>query len=320
MSGAWRRFFVTVLSLTPCLILAPLVVAEQSTASSGVQVVETWAGMSSSIVPGTRNSFHLAEASWTVPEVRCPSGANSAVSNWAGAGDGTQSNPLFQAGSESECRAGVARYRAWWEEFPVNHQRDFVDGVHPGDVMDSLIRWAPSTQSGHGTVSMELEDFSSAGAKEWVEYHTVRSAPPSDQAECIIERPLISGGHEPLADFGTTQIHGLSSGMGERQQGSGSHLSDTQRCTERSGSVQGGHGWPSEAERLHPDGWLYRHVGEGDLIPATVLCSKLRRRSRGKGVTERVYLWALGSQALPLSAVVAPFLADHGPPRGCRRL
>lgn len=215
MSGAWRRFFVTVLSLTPWMILAPLVIAEQSTASTGVQVVDTWAGMSSSIVPGTRNDFQSAEASWTVPEVRCPSGTNSAVSNWAGAGDGTHSHPLFQAGSESECRAGVARYRAWWEEFPVNHQQDFVEEVHPGDVMDSLVRWAPSTQSGHGTVSMELEDFSSAGAKKWVEYHTVRSAPPSDQAECIIERPLVSGGHEPLAAFGTTRFTDCRAGWEE---------------------------------------------------------------------------------------------------------
>ena len=188
------------------MVLAPLLIAEESTASSDAQVVDTWAGTSSSIDPGAGKDFHLAEASWTVPKVSCPSGSNSDVSNWAGSGDGTRSNPLFQAGSESECRSGVARYRAWWEEFPVNHQQDFVDKVHPGDVMDSLIRWAPSTQGGHGTSTLELEDFSPTGTKKWVEYQKVSSAPPSDQAECIIERPLISGSHEPLADFGTTRF------------------------------------------------------------------------------------------------------------------
>jgi Peptidase A4 family len=202
----WRRSFVAVLSLTPWMILAPLVVAEQSTASTGAQVVDTWAGMSSSVGAGTGDEFRLAVASWSIPKVSCPSGTDSAVSNWAGSGDGTAANPLFQAGSESECRAGVARYRAWWEEYPVNRQQNFADRVHPGDVMDSFIRWDPAPQGGDGTASLELEDFSATGTKQWVEYRNVASAPPSDQAECIIERPLIGGGHEPLADFGSTRF------------------------------------------------------------------------------------------------------------------
>jgi len=213
----WRRSLVAVLSLTPWMILAPLVIAEQSTASTGTQPVDTWAGMSSSIGPRTGDGFQLAAASWTVPKVSCPSGANSAVSNWAGSGDGTTSDPLFQAGSESECRAGVARYRAWWEVFPVNRQQDFADRVHPGDLMDSFIRWGPSPQGSGGTATLELEEFSPTGTKEWVAYQNVGSTSPGDQAECIIERPVIGGSHEPLADFGTTRFKDCRAGWEEGQ-------------------------------------------------------------------------------------------------------
>ena len=217
MSGGngWRRFSVAVLSLVPWIVLAPLLIAEESTGSSDAQVVDTWAGTNSAIDPGAGNAFQLAAASWTVPKVSCPPGSNSDVSDWAGSGDGTKSNPLFQAGSESGCSSGIAKYRAWWEEFPVNHQQDFVDEVHPGDVMDSLIRWGPSTRGSNGTSTLELEDFSPTGAKNWVEYQNVSSAPPSDQAECIIERPLTSGSHEPLADFGTTRFKDCKVGWEE---------------------------------------------------------------------------------------------------------
>ena len=218
MSGGncWHRVSVTALSLIPLVVLAPLLIAEESTASSDVQVVDTWAGTNSAIDPGAGNDFQLTTASWTVPRVSCPPGTNSDVSNWAGSGDGTNSNPLFQAGSESECSAGVARYRAWWEEFPVNHQQNFFNAVHPGDVMDSFIRWGRSSSGSNGTSTLELEDFSPTGAKKWVERQTVSSAPPSDQAECIIERPLTSSGsHEPLADFGTARFNDCKVGWEE---------------------------------------------------------------------------------------------------------
>jgi hypothetical protein len=211
----WRRFSVAVFSLIPWMVLAPLVVAEESTASSDVQVVDTWAGTNAAIDPGAGNDFQLAAASWTVPKVSCPAGTNSDVSIWAGSGGGTSGNPLFQAGTESECSSGIAGYRAWWEEFPVNHQQDFADEVHAGDVMNSFIRWVPSRPGGGGTSTMELDDFSPTGTKKWVEYRTISSAPPSDQAECIIERPLTSGSHEPLADFGTTRFKDCKVGWEE---------------------------------------------------------------------------------------------------------
>ena len=116
MSGGncWRRISVAVLSLIPWMVLAPLVVAEESTASSDVRIADTWAGTNSAIGPGAGNDFRLTEASWTVPKVTCPPDASSDVSDWAGSGDGTRSNPLFQAGSESECSSGSATYHAWW--------------------------------------------------------------------------------------------------------------------------------------------------------------------------------------------------------------
>ena len=80
--------------------------------------------------------------------------------------------------------------------------------------MTSLIRWRPSSQGSDGTSTIELEDFSPTG-KKWVEYQNVSSAPPSRQAECIIERPLRSGSHEPLADFGTTRFKDCKVGWQE---------------------------------------------------------------------------------------------------------
>src|ERR1700722_20011613 len=72
--------------------------------------------------------------------------------------------------------------------------------------MESIIRWERPAVGSAGTSTLELEDFSPIGTKKWVEHQNVSSTLPSDQAECIIERPLTDGNREPLADFGTTRF------------------------------------------------------------------------------------------------------------------
>jgi hypothetical protein len=157
-----------------------------------------WAGYKATAAKGT---FTDVQASWRVPAVVCGSPATNA-SVWVGLGTGTGTSPLFQTGVALNCLSGAPQYLAWWEEFPVNLEQDYLDAVSPGDVIHADV-----TRQGTTEV-LTLSDTSSTSQLLWSETTTIPSTAASTTAECIVERPSVGSVLATLTDFGKVLVSG----------------------------------------------------------------------------------------------------------------
>ena len=136
-------------------------------------------------------------AGWVEPTGHCASGGTFS-SFWVGL-DGFTSPTVEQTGSEVDCRAGRARYFAWFEMFP-DPPVNFSNPVRPGDHFTGSV-----TFTGSGRYTLVLKDTTQGWS------HTVqktRNAAKNASAEVIAEAPAdaITGAILPLTNFGTARF------------------------------------------------------------------------------------------------------------------
>jgi len=139
-------------------------------------------------------TYKKISASWVEPTGHCASGGTFS-SFWVGL-DGFTSPTVEQTGSEVDCRAGRARYFAWFEMFPAPPV-NFSNPVHPGDHFTGSV-----TFTGSGRYTLVLQDTTQGWS------HTVnktRNGAKNSSAEVIAEAPS-AGTILPLTNFGTVHF------------------------------------------------------------------------------------------------------------------
>jgi len=140
-------------------------------------------------------TYKKISASWVEPTGHCTS-SGTFSSFWVGL-DGFNSSTVEQTGSEVDCRAGRARYFAWFEMFPAPPV-NFSNPVHPGDHFTGSV-----TFTGGGHYTLVLKDTTQGWS------HTVdktRRGAKNSSAEVIAEAPSSLSGVLPLANFGTVHF------------------------------------------------------------------------------------------------------------------
>ncbi len=138
-----------------------------------------WGGYA---VTGAAGSVTQVMASWTGPAVTCGSGQTSYSSYWVGI-DGFSSSTVEQTGTDSDCRAGVASYYAWYEFYP-KPSRTISMSIHPGDEIGAVVVYSPAT----GKFTDAIQDFTTG--KVFKTSSAVSGAQRSS-AEFIVEAPAI---------------------------------------------------------------------------------------------------------------------------------
>jgi len=163
-----------------------------------------WAGYIASDV----GPYTAIGATWTVPAAPCsgPSARNATTYVWIGEGGYLRgfASPLIQAGTASDCLAGIARYHAFFEWYPGIDATDFPILIRPGD-----------------SVTIQLEetapDFWSLSVRdETTQTRSATSAlfgPDTGSAELIVERPTLCAmggcGQVALGRFGSVTFHDI---------------------------------------------------------------------------------------------------------------
>ncbi len=155
-------------------------------------------------------TFSTVRASWIVPTVSCPPGANTWAAEWPGIGYGTS---VVQDGTQVACFSGVPNYSAWYElvgDASVNGGNvvglnSSTYPVSPGDAITASVGISGSTWT------LSLED-----AKEgWTFTFNTPSPTPSlqqESAEVIVEGPSTPSSYG-LANFGSVHFTGVSADL-----------------------------------------------------------------------------------------------------------
>jgi hypothetical protein len=175
-----------------------------------------WAGYQA----GSIADLDYVTADFIVPSITCPGSGDHHVSIWDGVGQGTDADPLYQAGVRFECNSGTESSYVWWEVYTPSGgagaaEQDFPNRtVSAGDkiLIQTLPRFGSSTN-----VRMQVKDFGSNLANSspnWTSSHdyTTDSPPSPDTTECIAERPTIAGSYADLLDFDTITFSTATSG------------------------------------------------------------------------------------------------------------
>jgi hypothetical protein len=182
--------------------LGPAAVAATSGTKPAWNTNDHWAGYyavqrtpADPVPVGVQGIFH-------VPKVTCADKKLSRVAVWAGLGQGTDADPLYQLGIGASCVDGVPQYDAWTEFYKNTNPEPahFLKGkdpwgriiqVIPGDILSVTV--SPSDPSGSSSAPLTwgIVEESADGTKlKWGMNgsFTRRSVPKS--AECITERPF----------------------------------------------------------------------------------------------------------------------------------
>jgi hypothetical protein len=163
------------------------------------------------------------QASWTVPAISCGrNDGNSTAYAWIGEGGYLRglSSSLLQAGTASDCLAGVERYHAFFEWYPGIYATDFPLVVRPGDRVTARLA---ELQPDYWSLSMRNE---TTGMQS-----TTMTDDAVDQgtADFIVERPTLCGAWScsqvALAPFGSVtfdnvRIQTAAAGLGAAPQAS----------------------------------------------------------------------------------------------------
>jgi Peptidase A4 family len=172
-------------------------------ATSGNSSIPTvslnWSGYAAT----SAKKFTYVHSTFVQPAVTCPGIKNQWTSNWVGL-DGFNNATVEQDGTFAHCggpQSTTPVYKAWYEMYPAGSVNVFA--VHPGDVMDTTVKYAG------GTFTLTVSDLTTGKTAS----HTATCAVcQRTSAEWIIERPaqcnnaLTKCFLTRLADFGTTTM------------------------------------------------------------------------------------------------------------------
>ncbi len=152
-----------------------------------------WAGF---VVSAESRNVQVVSARWNVPRIACAKkNSSAATAAWIGVNGWVATTPgLFQVGTNSRCRAGVASSVAWWSDQSIGYAQRFLFAAAAGDQIAATVRHLPS-----GKWSYELRDLTSHASASRAE--TLRATGRS--AEWIVEDPSANGlsRRVPLAPF-----------------------------------------------------------------------------------------------------------------------
>ena len=148
----------------------------------------------------TGHNYGSVQATWVVPGTSTDSTHSDALmSAWVGIGQGSSSNPLLQAGSESD--PGKNPY-LWWEAVPHNAIQKVV-GILAGDKVHVFVNYA------NGTVSYSFYDYTE-NYSTTIRYNV--SGTPTT-AEWVAERTQV-GTYPYLAKWSTLRFTGSVASYG----------------------------------------------------------------------------------------------------------
>jgi hypothetical protein len=187
------------------VILAAAVLSVPAAGARGsVELSSNWAGY---VVSGTTGSsvagsFTAVSATWKVPKVTCTGApGQSGVAVWVGLGGYRRSSgTLEQIGTDSDCRAGQARYYAWWEVLP-DPSNTMRLAVGPGDTIAASVELTAT--------GLQLRLANVTTGVTAVKRPEV-SLVPAGSAEWVLEAPSLCNLRAcrvvPLARFGTARF------------------------------------------------------------------------------------------------------------------
>ena len=192
------------------LLLVALVTGANGIGSSGSQTTLFQSGYMAQAPYGQGQSFSRMSASWTVPTVTCPPGANTEASQWPGISGNTT---VVQDGTQEACVSGIPEYSAWCELYGDGGKNAYGPAcdvgpndrnpVSPGDAITASI-----------SISGSIWTLSMANTTQrWGWSITFPNPSPGlgqSDAEVVVECPTNSlppscSGY-PLADFGTVRF------------------------------------------------------------------------------------------------------------------
>jgi hypothetical protein len=171
---------------------APIILVGHSPTSS-----YNWSGYA---ITGAVGSITTAQGSWVVPTVTCGAKEKSYSADWVGI-DGFSSSTVEQTGTDSDCKAGVPNYYAWYEFYPAASKNIGAIAVHPGDVIAARV-----TYSSGSTFKVAIKDMTTG--KSYSTSGSVSGAQRTS-AEFIVEAPetcLLRCKLTSLSDFGTVSF------------------------------------------------------------------------------------------------------------------
>lgn len=150
-----------------------------------------------------------AYTEWTIPSSFPTPPGNTYESSWAGIGSGaSDSNALFQAGTETNVNTGdgVTNY-AWWEFYPENTQQKLTNlSIRSGSHDYALV-----SHTGYGKGEAEVcteppgqSSFTCTAIDvTWGTAYTIGSS----QFECIAERTQVGDDYPRLTDITGVQFY-----------------------------------------------------------------------------------------------------------------
>lgn len=170
--------------------------------------ISRFSGYIAYAAPGA--SFSAVTASWTVPTVTCPPGANTWATQWPGIGFGAS---VEQDGTQESCIEGSPSYGAWYEMLgdpSVNEGLAVAVPrstypVSPGDAITASVSISGATWT------LALNDTT----KKWTFNINIPSPTPAlnqGAAQWLVEGPAgcPSGCYWGLADFGAVRFTGAT--------------------------------------------------------------------------------------------------------------
>lgn len=176
-------FLMSVLGLVWCLHTTRLPHAlAQAIPVSTTARNAYWAGYISTRTAG----YTAVQATWRVPAIECARGThgNGTVYAWIGEGGYARGlmSPLVQAGTASDCFAGLLRYHAFYETYPGSYAEDFPISIEPGDVITVRVR-----EIGAGYWELSVHDSTLGERSSTTTQHFVDAT----TADFIVERPTL---------------------------------------------------------------------------------------------------------------------------------
>jgi len=179
----------------------PMIRAATQGNSSIPTVSLNWSGYAATAA----KKFTYVHSTFVQPALTCPGIKNQWTSNWVGL-DGFNNGTVEQDGTFAHCGGPTSTkpvYQAWYEMYPAGSVNVFR--VHPGDVIDTAVKYAG------GTFTLTVSDLTTGKTAS----HSATCATcQRASAEWIIERPALCNNAltkcfiTRLANFGTTTMGG----------------------------------------------------------------------------------------------------------------
>jgi hypothetical protein len=173
---------------------------------SGYWAVGSWSGA----------SFINAQASFSVPSVRCAETSTGYADHWAGLGGegfgSSNGTGLESVGIAEQCADGTPSYQAWWETYPQPQTDVFT--VSPGDAITADVSYDITSDAHQGQYHFALTDVTT-GQNFSMWEPCAASSCLNSSAEVISSAPSDANDGQPasilsLADYGVANFEGAS--------------------------------------------------------------------------------------------------------------